>query len=304
MIQDIIAPLPSDLIALDEALLSRWPIPTTPSTADKEGRGHVLVIGGSSEIPGAVILAATAALRAGAGKLTMAVPKGVAQGVAIAMPEARVIPITETRTGAMAVRDVSRLVSLKGKVGAVIVGPGMVDEIATVDFVAKLLPLFYDSAVVLDAYAMSLAIKGKFSQPVILTPHCGEMAHLSGDSKEQILSSPLEYARTAALRWGACIALKGANTYLAQGDGQALQFEGGTPGLAISGSGDTLAGVIGGLAARGVPSFQACAWGIVLHALAGRSLSRRYGTLGYLARELPGEIPRLLHDLHGERSLQ
>lgn len=297
MINDIIEAAHA-LRSLDEALLSEWPIPPTELDADKEGRGHVLVVGGSAEIPGAAILAATAALRAGAGKLTMAVPRSVAQSIAVAMPEARVIPITETRTGAMAIRDVPRLAVLGEKVASVVIGPGMVDEAGTVEFAKKLLPSFRESVVVLDAFAMSVAGSYKFDQSVVLTPHCGEMAHLSGESKERILLAPLQYARSAAARWGACVALKGANTYLAQPDGDALQFEGGTPGLAISGSGDTLAGIIAGLAARGAPAYQACAWGIFLHAMAGRALSRRHGTLGYLARELPDQIPKIFHDLH------
>lgn len=299
---EIVRPVQPALRALDETLLAEWPLPTTAPGADKERRGHILVVAGSSEIPGAALLAATAALRVGAGKLTMAVPRSVAQGIAIAMPEARVIPITETRTGAMAVRDVARLAPLSERVEAVVVGPGMSDEAGTVDFVGKLLPHFRENVVVLDAYAMSAVVKKGVDQQVILTPHCGEMAHLSGDSKELVVERPLEYARSAAARWGACVTLKGANTYLAHPDGTALQFEGGTPGLAVSGSGDTLAGIIAGLAARGVPALQACAWGVVLHAHAGRLLARRHGTVGFLAREILDEIPRLMHDLHAASS--
>lgn len=246
-------------------------------------------------MPGAVLLAATAALRAGAGKLTVAVPKCVAQGLALAMPEARVIPMAETRSGAMAISGVSRLAELAPKIGAVVIGPGMVDESQSSALVRRLLPHFRHCVVVLDAYAMSAVGRDSFAQPLVLTPHCGEMAHLSGDSKDEIISAPLDYARSAAARWGACVALKGADTYIVQPDGHALRWRGGTPGLAISGSGDTLAGIIAGIAARGADAFQACAWGVALHALSGKALSRRYGALGFLARELPEQLPRLLH---------
>ena len=274
--------------------LARWPLPATASEADKELRGHVLVVGGSAEIPGAALLAATAALRAGAGKLTMAVPRCVAQGLALAMPEARVIGLGEVRSGAISPSEAGRLASLGDEVSAVVIGPGMVGEAQTVQFVRELLPHFQNSVIVLDAYAMSAAQGMRFAQPIAMTPHCGEMAHLTGDSKEQVVANPLEFARSAANLWGACIALKGADTYLAEPRGAAYRYKGGTPGLAISGSGDTLAGIIAGLAARGTPTLQACAWGVVLHALAGRTLARRQGPLGFLARELADQIPRLL----------
>ena len=285
--------------ALTQALLARWPLPATAANADKESRGHVLVVGGCSEMPGAVLLAATAALRAGAGKLTMASPRSVAQGLALAMPEARVIGLDETRSGTMAARGAARLAHLGDKVGAVVVGPGMVDEARSTAFVQALLPHFRDSVVVLDAYAMSAVGRKAFDQPIVITPHCGEIAHLMGGSKEDVLSAPLRYARSAAARWGACVALKGADTYIVQADGAALHFKGGTPGLGVSGSGDTLAGIIAGIAARGTSGLQACAWGVVLHALAGRALSRGHGPLGLLARELPGQVPRLMHALAG-----
>lgn len=280
--------------ALTDALLARWPLPPTDAAADKEVRGHVLVIGGSAEMPGPALLAATAALRAGAGKLTMAAPQCVALGLALAMPEARVIGLSEARSGAILPGAAARLASLGTEVSAVVIGPGMVGEADTAQFVRRLLPHFRSSVVVLDAYAMS-AVQGlHFNQPMVLTPHCGEMAHLTGESKERVIANPLGYARSAAELWGACIALKGADTYLAEPDGATLRFKGGTPGLAISGSGDSLAGIIAGLAARGTPALQASAWGVVLHALAGKALARQHGPLGFLARELAEQIPRLL----------
>lgn len=288
--------------ALTPALLARWPLPTTAVHADKEDRGHVLVVGGCSEMPGAVLLAATAALRAGAGKLTIAAPRCIAQGLALAVPEARVIGLAETRSGAVAVAEARSLARLGNKVSAVVVGPGMVDEPRTVAFVQALLPYFMDSVVVLDAYAMSAAKGGRFDQPTVLTPHCGEMAHLTGDTKEQVAAAPLHYAVSMAARWNSCVALKGANTFIALPDGSALRFQGGTPGLAVSGSGDTLAGIIGGIAARGAPVMQACAWAVLLHAMAGQALARSHGPLGFLASELPLQIPRLLHSLGTRRN--
>jgi hydroxyethylthiazole kinase-like uncharacterized protein yjeF len=289
--------------ALTESLLRRWPLPQPGDHADKETRGHVLIVAGSHEMPGAAMLAAIAALRAGAGKLTVAAPERVAQGLALAIPEARVMGLAETRAGGFAARDCDRLGPLAERVSAVVLGPGMLDEARSVAFVRAMLPLFRQSTVVLDAYAMSAVGDTPFDQPVVMTPHAGEMAHLTGLSKEAVLADPLATALAGAKRWGACLALKGSATYIAQPDGQTLRFAGGTPGLATSGSGDTLAGLIGGLAARGAAPLQATAWGVLLHAQAGNMLARSQGTLGYLARELSAQVPSLIHAL-GTRGAQ
>jgi len=123
------------------------------------------------------------------------------------------------------------------------------------------------------------------------------MAHATGREKAAILADPQQAARQAAQRWHAVVALKGALTVIAAPDGAAWQQQGGNIGLAISGSGDALVGIIAGLAARGASLVQAAAWGVALHAAAGDQLAMRYGALGYLAREIPAEIPALLRTL-------
>lgn len=285
---------PLRLRALDAKALARWPLPDHGNEADKESRGRVLVIAGSEEVPGAALLAAVAALRAGAGKLTVAAPRGIALGLAFAIPEARVIPMAESVGGALQARGVARLESLADAVDAVVIGPGMLDEKRSMAFLRAALPMFSRSTVVLDAIAMSVVRHGAFAQPVILTPHAGEMAHLLGRSKDEVCADPAATALEAATRWNACVAFKGASTFIATPDGEVWCFEGGSVGLATSGSGDTLAGIIGGLAARGMAPLPACARGVALHAQAGRALARRHGPLGYLARELSGELPALI----------
>ncbi|MEJ8852700.1 NAD(P)H-hydrate dehydratase [Variovorax rhizosphaerae] len=276
-------------------MLARWPFPDHGSDADKEVRGHVLVIGGSVETPGAVILAAVAALRAGAGKLSVAVPAAVAPGLAIAIPEARVIGLPLSSSGSFYARGADRLAALAGAVNAVVLGPGMLEATASLAFVRSLIPLFQRSTVVLDAFAMGVVQQGPLEQPVVLTPHAGEMAKLTGLTKQAVCDDPLNAAVVAAQLWNACVVLKGACTFIAQADGTAWRHEASTPGLATSGSGDALAGLIGGLAARGLAPAVASAWGVALHARAGALLSRRHGPLGFLARELSAEFPQLIH---------
>lgn len=287
--------------ALTPAMLARWPFPDHGADADKEARGHVLVIGGSLETPGAVSLAAVAALRAGAGKLTVAVPAGIAQGLALTIPESRVIGLPQSKSGSFLARGIDGLTPLADAVGAVVLGPGMLDAPASLVFVRRFLALFPHSTVVLDAFAMGVVEQGVLNSRVIMTPHAGEMAKLSGLTKEAVCGDPLGSAVAAAKLWNACVVLKGACTFIAQADGTTWRHEGATPGLATSGSGDTLAGLIGGLAARGLAPAVAAAWGVVLHSRAGEALARRYGPLGFLASELPAEFPKLIHTAHRRR---
>jgi hydroxyethylthiazole kinase-like uncharacterized protein yjeF len=289
---------------VDASLLRSWPLPAPASEGDKEERGHVLILGGSREMPGAIILAATAALRAGAGKLTIATGRSVAQLVALAIPESRVIGLAETEAGGFATGALEALALLAGKIGAILVGPGMQDETATARLVHALLPRLHGSEVkvLLDANAMGAVryppggakAPFRFAVPVLLTPHAGEMAHLTGIAKEDICALPERHAQDAAEAWNAVVVLKGARTVIGAPTGERWQHEGGNIGLATSGSGDVLAGIMAGLAARGADLAQAACWGVALHARAGEQLAKRLGTLGYLARELPEEIPALM----------
>ncbi|MFL6632529.1 MAG: NAD(P)H-hydrate dehydratase [Massilia sp.] len=296
---------------VDTSLLRTWPLPVPSNDADKEDRGHVLVLGGSREMPGAVILAATAALRAGAGKLTIATGRSVAQLVALAIPESRVLGLAENDAGGFTVEAVAALDPLADKISAILIGPGMQDETATARLVHALLPRLdgSDTKVLLDAEAMGAVLHPptgnppfRFDTPVLLTPHAGEMAHLTGIAKDEIGAAPDRHAAEAAQHWNAVVALKGARTVIAAPGGERWQHEGGNVGLATSGSGDVLGGIIAGLAARGAGLAQAAAWGVALHARAGERLAERLGRLGYLARELCDVIPALLEQAAGDNA--
>ena len=283
---------------VDGALLRAWPLPRPVPDGDKEERGRVLVIAGSAEMPGAATLAGIAVLRAGAGKLVIATARSAAQSVAACVPEARVLALPETSDGGPSMHALPLLQPLAGRVAAVLIGPGMVGREVTLALVHALLPLLRDVPVVLDALAMdSVRSLRRFAQPVLLTPHAGEMADLTGEEKEELEEVPLAIARRGAAEWNAVVALKGATTVVAHPDGAAWRHTLEVPGLGISGSGDVLAGLVAGLAARGAPLEQAAAWGVALHARAGQGHERRVGMLGYLAPELAGEVPPLMQAL-------
>ena len=276
-------------VRIDEAALRAWPLPRPDADSDKESRGRVLVIGGSRELSGAVVLAATAALRAGAGKLMVAVSEAGAGGVSQSLPEARVMGLGEAHDGSF-VFD-RRLGELAAKADALLVGPGMAGDNAA--FIAALVPHLHDGVLVLDAGAMD-AVHQCANRRCLITPHAGEMAHLLGTDKASVEADPPATALDAARRLGVVVVLKGPLTCIADAQGRLWQHEGGNAGLGTSGSGDVLSGVIAGLAARGAPPEQAAAWGVALHARAGDRLARATGEIGYLARELPGEIPALM----------
>jgi ADP-dependent NAD(P)H-hydrate dehydratase len=291
---------------LTPALLRRLALPRPAAAGDKEHRGRVLIVGGAPSMPGAVILAATAALRAGAGKLQIAAPASIATAVGVAVPEALVVALPETREGAIAPSAAATLVARANDVQALLVGPGLVGGEAVARLLARVLPRVDGPAVVLDAEAfwfLSAHHDGlrALRPEAILTPHAGEMATLLGVPKDEVNGAQAEVALRAARAFGAVVALKGAETYIAAPAPGAPLFRNrtGNVGLATSGSGDTLSGVVAGLAARGASPQQAAAWAVYLHGSAGDRLARRIGDLGFLARELLDEIPVVMQRLSG-----
>jgi len=289
---------PASPVEIDDGLLRDWPLPHPGGSADKDERGSMLVIAGSAETPGAALLAATAALRAGAGKLAIATVVSTASGLALLLPESRVIAMGETLGGGPAADALAQLDALLERVDAILVGPGLQDAMATRTFARRIFKRETHARIILDALAMEVVLDlRRLHRTALITPHHGEMAHLTGLSKQAIAAEPERHAREAAARWNAVVVLKGALTVIAAPGGACWRHDNGQPGLGTSGSGDVLAGIIGGIAARGAPLVQAAAWGVALHARAGQKLSERFGPIGYLASELPAEIPRLMQQL-------
>jgi hydroxyethylthiazole kinase-like uncharacterized protein yjeF len=283
--------------AITARLLRGWPLPSLRGDAGKEDRGCVLVVGGSVQIPGAAIIAATGALRAGAGKLQIATCRQVAPSIAIAMPEARVIGLRSTRGGSIGPRACGAVRSEVASCDALLVGPGMVDADVVPDLLHR--RACSGGPLVLDAGALYFlagrkALPSESRGAVIVTPHAGEMAKLWSIERSEVLAQPLQVSRAAAAHSGAVVVLKGACTYVAAPDGTTFRNTNGNIGLGTSGSGDALSGIIAGLAARGAEPLQAAVWGVYLHAKAGEVLARKMGLLGFLARELLAEVPPLL----------
>lgn len=257
-------------------LLREWPLPDP--AGDKESRGTVLVVGGSRFNPGAVLLAGVAALRAGAGRLQLAVAEESAVALSVAVPEARVIGFPDTET----------LRSHSGEADVILLGPGLDDIDQTAGLMRDVLGAAGpETGVVLDAYALGALSKDPKllrHHRAVLTPNVTEAEHLLGSPPGDDLA---RVARELAARYEAVVSLYG---HIAAPDGHAWREESGDAGLGTSGSGDARAGVVAGLLGRGADPAQAACWAAYVHAVSGQRLSPRYGRTGFLARELVGEI--------------
>lgn len=279
------------------ALLKRHPIGQAAPHADKEERGRVLVVGGGRGSAGAVRLSGEAALRAGAGKLQIATAQSAVLALTVAVPEALVIGLPETRSGGIRKTPAPELQLRCAQANAVLVGPGMMDEADAAKLVARL-SFEAKTTLVLDAGAIGAcaATQKGFPSATVITPHDGELKKLTvslGIDPDLPTSS---LAAAIAARCGVICVAKGPTTWIATPDGTMFRHECAIPGLGMSGSGDVLAGLLAGLAARCGNALHAALWAVSLHAAAGRVLETRIGRLGFLARELAPEVPRLLPD--------
>jgi hydroxyethylthiazole kinase-like uncharacterized protein yjeF len=277
-------------------------LPKPEPEGSKDARGRALVIAGSREVPGAALLAGTAVLRAGAGRIRVATCESVAGPIGLALPEARVIALPETEAGDIGPGALERLQSHLQHTDVVAVGPGLIDEATAAELTAGVLDSLEEPMLLLDAAALAGLARQREALHArggrtVLTPHAGEMAKLAGKDRGEVEAAPLEHARRTAADLNCVLVLKGRETQIAAPNGKAWIHRGGNVGLATSGSGDVLAGIICGLLARGASPEAAAVWGVYLHGQAAERLAaRRGGPFGFLARELSEEIPALLAD--------
>jgi hydroxyethylthiazole kinase-like uncharacterized protein yjeF len=265
----------------------------------------VLVIGGARKTPGAALLAGVAALRAGAGRLTLAVAESVAVPLAVAFPEAGVLGLPETTAGTVVGSAAGSLAAELETADAVLVGPGLDDKDQTTALLRELLKATPGSppCIVLDAFALASvpeleAELAPWAGRLILTPNITEAGILLGRDVEDLHRQLPEVAD----KYRAVVTCQGAiaepRSSRAAASGAGLwEITTGHSGLGTSGSGDVLSGAITGLRARGTGNAQAACWGTHLHAAAGDRLASRLGGLGYLARELTDELPPLMMEL-------
>ncbi len=281
---------------LTRAELDRHPLPPVVA-ANKDAHGRLLIVGGTRRTPGSVVIAAIAAMRAGSGKVSIATIDSMAPHVAMAITEALVIGLPEGRDGGPARSSIRAIIELVADVDAVVAGPGLQVSKTCSALAGRLLDQGLDRLALDAGMLYSLPPHDQAARDAaapILLPHNREMAALIGCDPEDITRDPLGCGRRCSERYGALTLVKGTQSHVVTPDGRAWKYRGGGPGLGVSGSGDALAGILGGLLARGAEPLAALLWAVWLHGEAGAALSRKIGQVGFLAREIPAEVPALL----------
>lgn len=282
------------------ALLRDWPLPEPGG--DKNAKGRVLIVGGGVQTPGAILLAAEAALRVGAGKVQMATVRSTAPLLSTAVPEAFVEGLAEQEDGDISPDAAQQVLELAQTADAVLLGPGIMRPDAATALLARIVPEL-DTAVVIDALGMAY-LTGRLGGVrhlegrVLLTPNADELATTLGVELDHADDTALRGLTERLARETRAVVLGGAATsYIVMPDGSAWRNESGAPGMATAGAGDVKAGAIVGLLARGARPEQAAAWGAFVHGRAGERLSASVGRVGFLARELVRELPSCLAEI-------
>ncbi len=256
-------------------------LPERGAASTKFSSGHVLVVGGSRGLTGAVCLAAQAAARTGAGYVTALVPASLEAIFEVKLTEVMTRGLPEA-DGALAVEAAQLVLAEAGRRdGALVLGGGIGRAEGTRDMAIELaeecpLPLVLD-ADGLNAFAGQARWIGPRAAPTILTPHAGELGRLLGVASDDVERERLAHARAAAVQADAIVVLKGDDTLVAAPDGRVVVSPGGAPGLATAGTGDVLAGVCGALLAVGLEPFAAAVVAVQLHLRAGQLAARGAG---------------------------
>ncbi len=285
-------------------------LPKRPPDANKGTFGRVLVCGGSINYIGAMHLACEAALRAGAGLVTLSAPASLQPILASKLTEVTYAPLPESEPGVVAAEAASTLQPLLAASTAVLLGCGLGQSQAAMALVESLvLGAGRLPAPVLDADALNLMARvprwwQRLPSDAILTPHPGEMSRLAGLPVADIQARRLAVARDCAVMWGKTVVLKGACTVVACPDGTTFVNPAANPGLASAGTGDVLAGAIVGLAAQGLPPRDAAIAGVFIHSQAGEAAGRRLGQAGMLAGDLLPLLPVVMRNAKGSGPAQ
>jgi hydroxyethylthiazole kinase-like uncharacterized protein yjeF len=291
------------VIVVDATVLHELPIPGFRTGTSKDDRGSVLIIGGSRETPGGVLLAGEAALRAGAGRLVLATVRSVAPSLSIAVPEARVVALPETGEGAICPTASETLCPHIEACDVMAIGPGAMDSDATGDLLTRLIPnVPRSTTALLDAAAIPVLgahpdLIDRLAGDAVVAPNPTEMARLLGRDEEAVCKDP-ELALIDALELLPIpVALRGEQTWMsAPGESKYIDHAG-IPALATAGSGDVAVGALAGLLARGAAPLRAMLWAVHTHAMAGRMLAGSGSGVGLLARDLLDRLPIALASL-------
>ena len=303
--------IPSDIIAaakipvmLLEASDIRARLPLRRRAAHKGTFGHAGIIAGSPGKTGAAAMAAQAALRIGAGLVTVAAPRSVSDVLEAKLLEAMAYPVPETEARTLSKQALEPLLAFAENKTALAIGPGIGTHPDTQALIHNLIVSLGKPTVLdadgINAFAGHKEMLGQARGPLVLTPHPGEMARLLGITTADVQRDRLGIASRLAREQNVCVVLKGAGTVVAGPDGQLAVNTTGNPGMATGGTGDVLTGIITGLLAQGLAPWDAACAGVYVHGLAGDLAASETGEMGLIAgdviRAIPRAVRRILED--------
>ncbi len=293
--------LDSDVLLVDAAEAAAL-LPDRPVTGHKGRFGHLLLLAGSTGKTGAAALAGNAAVRGGSGLVTVAAPSAVHDILEVKLTEAMTCPLAADN-GLISPRAQNQIAELLEGRQALAIGPGLGQSEGLAALLAWLL-VSAELPTVIDADGLNLLVgqlgqlKQRSGAPVVLTPHPGEMARLSGLSIDVIEADRYRVATEFAAEHNVVLLLKGVRTIIAAPDGRVRINGSGNDGLASGGSGDVLTGLIGALLAQGVEPFSAAALAAWLHGRAAELVAEGQGTAGMAASDLLNQLPVARRELN------
>jgi len=270
---------------------------TRKRDSHKGDYGHVLVLAGSRGMTGAATLCASAVLRSGAGLATLGIPESLSLMMGRKLTEVMTLALPQTRNATLSIKGKQKILKKASASDVVIIGPGLSRNKDTVRLIRHLVadikkPMVID-ADGLNAIAGQVSILKKVTCDCILTPHPGEMAKLVKKTTNYVKNNRLTVAKKFANYYNAVVALKGHGTIVA--DKRRLYVnKTGNPGMATAGSGDVLAGIIGGFLAQGLKAFEAARLGVYVHGLAGDLAAKEKGEISLIAGDILEKIPRAI----------
>ncbi len=273
-------------------------LPQRTINSHKGDNGWVLIIAGSKNMPGAAVLAARGALRAGAGKVTVASVASVLTTVGVNLPEAILLELPTGMAGEISIDAAQVVRHYAANVDSAVIGPGFGIAQTTKVFLSELF-LNWKLPTVIDADGLNCIAQGaKMPQsPCVLTPHEAEIARLLQSTSDEIRFDRKRAVGNAASRYSAVVLLKGSGTLIAAPGAIPVQNTTGNSGMAAPGMGDVLSGVIGTLLAQKLSPFDAAITGAFWHGFAGDLAAKQIGEIGFLAHELADLLPRARQEI-------
>jgi len=270
-------------------------LPPRPPNAHKGTYGHVFVLAGSRGFTGAAKLTAMAAARSGTGLVTLGIPDMLADVFAAALIEVMSCPLPSTTAGSLSKNAVEPALEFCAGKQAVVLGPGLSQHPDTIAFVTDFvrrstLPLVID-ADGLNALATDPSAWAQARGRTVVTPHPGEMARLLGTTTAGVQAHRENTAATFAARHDCVVVLKGHRTVIAAPNGDVFVNPTGNEGMATGGTGDVLAGLVGGLIAQGAEPINAAILGTYAHGLAGDLAAAAKTPRGMIASDVIAAIP-------------